>query len=146
MLPVKCRTCDTTVLTLAGGVEDSGLECTSCRHIFCDNCYDTGMGDGCHCHPDGLHKAVTVCPFCSPSKQIEAGEALAACDQHGGYDLEDESNPGRQVMRAIDAKRREADECREQADYWHDLWKAGDWQTLAALRVIVRLPDDFKKE
>lgn len=26
------------------------IDCTECRQWFCDNCYDTGLGDGCHCH------------------------------------------------------------------------------------------------
>jgi len=30
--------------------ETEGLECTDCGKWFCDNCYDTGKGDGCHCH------------------------------------------------------------------------------------------------
>jgi hypothetical protein len=31
------------------GIED-GIDCTECHHWFCDSCYDTDKGDGCHCH------------------------------------------------------------------------------------------------
>lgn len=27
-----------------------GIDCPECKQQFCDNCYDTGKGDGCHCH------------------------------------------------------------------------------------------------
>lgn len=42
--------CNRVVLTLEGGVADSGIQCPECGRIFCDSCYDTGLGDGCHCH------------------------------------------------------------------------------------------------
>lgn len=29
---------------------ESFVECPECLHIFCDDCYDTGKGDGCQCH------------------------------------------------------------------------------------------------
>jgi hypothetical protein len=29
---------------------ESGIDCTECEDRFCDSCYDTGKGDGCHCH------------------------------------------------------------------------------------------------
>lgn len=32
---------------------DEGIACPGCRRWFCDNCYDTEKGDGCHCHPIG---------------------------------------------------------------------------------------------
>lgn len=28
-----------------------GIDCPECKDWFCDNCYDTSKGDGCHCHP-----------------------------------------------------------------------------------------------
>lgn len=46
-----CRKCGEIVDTLSGGVDgNGGIRCTECEEIFCDNCYDTGLGDGCHCH------------------------------------------------------------------------------------------------
>ena len=30
--------------------EHDGIICTKCELWFCDNCYDTTKGDGCHCH------------------------------------------------------------------------------------------------
>ncbi len=26
------------------------IECPECGFTYCDNCYDTTKGDGCHCH------------------------------------------------------------------------------------------------
>jgi hypothetical protein len=40
-----CAKCRTKVET-----GDDGIRCTECVQFFCDNCYDTGGGDGCHCH------------------------------------------------------------------------------------------------
>jgi len=37
---------------LGCGLED-GIDCPECGRWFCDNCYDTGLGDGCHCHGAG---------------------------------------------------------------------------------------------
>lgn len=42
--------CGRTVVTLNGGEADGGIICTECGRVFCDSCYDTGKGDGCHCH------------------------------------------------------------------------------------------------
>jgi hypothetical protein len=29
---------------------EHSINCTACTKTFCDNCYDTGKGDGCQCH------------------------------------------------------------------------------------------------
>lgn len=53
-LPTPCaNNCGRTVVTLCGGEGDGnngGIVCTECGKVFCDSCYDTGLGDGCHCH------------------------------------------------------------------------------------------------
>ncbi len=40
----KCANCG-----VISDVENS-IDCLECKVLFCDNCYDTGQGDGCHCH------------------------------------------------------------------------------------------------
>ena len=45
-----CCECGGHVATIGGGKADSGIICTECYRVFCDNCYDTGIGDGCKCH------------------------------------------------------------------------------------------------
>lgn len=42
---VKCAACGVVV------DKQGSIDCTECIDEFCDNCYDTGKGDGCHCHP-----------------------------------------------------------------------------------------------
>lgn len=32
--------------------EAEGLDCPECEGFFCDNCYDSGKGDGCQCHEE----------------------------------------------------------------------------------------------
>ena len=29
---------------------EDGIQCLVCNLWFCDNCFDTGLGDGCRCH------------------------------------------------------------------------------------------------
>jgi len=45
-IKLPCRSCGNVV----DGV-DEGIDCFGCGGRFCDNCYDTTKGDGCHCHP-----------------------------------------------------------------------------------------------
>lgn len=48
----KCVKCKTSFEGYEGGID-----CTGCNGWFCDDCYDTGKGDGCHCHahePTGI--------------------------------------------------------------------------------------------
>lgn len=47
--PIHCI-CGQKIDTTDGGKANSGIYCTECGRIFCDNCYDTGKGDGCKCH------------------------------------------------------------------------------------------------
>ena len=47
---MQCESCHARVKTLDGGKADSGIVCPECGKVFCDNCYDTGLGDGCKCH------------------------------------------------------------------------------------------------
>jgi hypothetical protein len=47
---MQCKTCNSPVRTLDGGKPEGGIRCPECNNVFCDNCYDTGKGDGCHCH------------------------------------------------------------------------------------------------
>lgn len=49
-LPIVCQ-CGQEIDTTSGGKPNSGIYCTGCDKVFCDNCYDTTKGDGCHCHP-----------------------------------------------------------------------------------------------
>lgn len=42
-----CAGCGTMI---TGGFEGA-IDCKECRRWFCDNCYDTSQGAGCHCHP-----------------------------------------------------------------------------------------------
>lgn len=45
---------------------EDGIDCTECEDRFCDSCYDTGKGDGCHCHP----KPPTIPPIPMPETQV----------------------------------------------------------------------------
>lgn len=46
-LPVLCASgCGRIVVTLKGGFENGGIVCTECGGVFCDSCYDTGLGNG----------------------------------------------------------------------------------------------------
>jgi len=44
IVTAKCSRCDKV------DYDDAGLECLGCGEWFCDNCYDTDLGDGCYCH------------------------------------------------------------------------------------------------
>ena len=41
---MKCSKCDSIL------DDENNLDCVDCGKLFCDNCYDTSRGDGCHCH------------------------------------------------------------------------------------------------
>lgn len=41
----KCANCGQKV----SGYDDA-IDCADCQNWFCDNCYDTSLGDGCGSH------------------------------------------------------------------------------------------------
>lgn len=43
-------TCANCVAPIEVTTMEDCIECTECGFTFCDNCYDTGKGDGCKCH------------------------------------------------------------------------------------------------
>lgn len=51
-IEISCAACDAEVVTLAGGAGGSGVVCPGCGGLYCDDCYDTGKGDGCACHAE----------------------------------------------------------------------------------------------
>jgi hypothetical protein len=43
-------TCAKCVAPIDVRTMEDCIECPECSMTFCDNCYNTELGDGCHCH------------------------------------------------------------------------------------------------
>ena len=66
--PKTCSnlSCGRTISLSDHLTNNEGIDCTICNRFFCDNCYDTSKGDGCHCH-DPANQLTTdpaCCPYC----------------------------------------------------------------------------------
>ena len=123
--------------TLAGGFENSGIRCTECKDIFCDDCYDTGLGDGCHCHSEKQRTIIKCFEASTAHISFRDNELLQMSCEGSGVDI-----PGGPITYAYEhgffVYAYETGDAKYDAEYLDDCKKFGLSDEFVALVVEAR--------